>query len=720
MSNQTPRGQRRLAAILFCDMVGYSRLMEESETRALHLLEEFQRIAGQTIREHSGEVVKTIGDGLIAAFSSAVEAVRCALALQKQLAERNRREAVRDPLLIRTGIHLGDLLQEGEDLFGSGVNLASRIEPLAPPGGICISSEVYHQVRNQNGLSFQDLGERRLHNLTEPVRIYALESSEGEREPKRAEASTGMRAIAVLPFQNISPDPENEYFSDGMTEEIITRLSKIRELKVASRSTVFRYKGKGIDPRELGQELGVGAVLEGSVRKLGNRLRITAQLINAADGFHLWSEEYDRNLDDVFKIQDEVSERIAEVLRVNLTEVERAQLSSIPTKSFEAYDDYSRGRYFFYQYTREGNQAAIEMYLKALELDRNYALAYAGLSLCYSQFINRGWDENPMWLDKAQEAALKALGLDERLAEAHFALGFVYEMREDWDREEGAMRRVLLLDPNHAHAHDSLGDVYYHRDQLDEAMSEYQLALRLDPFHPKALIQVAATYEKKGQYRAAIDQLRRTSEMLPDFDWTWKRLGDLHRSQGNYEEALRAYGKALGIDPGNIDAKVGVGLTYAAMGRLEEAEKITKELLESSNVPREENANYLFLAGMLYRARGDYGEAITHLERALSAPRRKYQRVYLGALAETYALSGDRDQAIAYYRKALQSERHSSPYMIQFHYRLGLLYKERKEYQAAAEAYRRFLKFWKDADPDVPILQDAQKRLAALEAQGIA
>lgn len=719
LSDQTPRPQRRLAAILFCDMVGYSRLMEKSETHALLLLEDFQRISAQMIRGYAGEIVKTIGDGFFAAFGSAVEAVHYAAALQKELTARNRRQPSHQPLLIRIGIHLGDLLQEGEDLFGGGVNVASRIEPLASPGGTCISGEVYQQVRNQEGLSFRDLGERQLRNIQEPVRIYALVPAEEEGEVRPSEAPTGLRAIAVLPFQNISPDPENEYFSDGMTEEIITRLSKIRELKVASRSTVFRYKGKGIDPRELGQELGVGAVLEGSVRKLGNRLRITAQLINAADGFHLWSEEYDRNLDDVFKIQDEVSERIAEVLRVNLTEVERAQLSSIPTKSFEAYDDYSRGRYFFYQYTREGNQAAIEMYLKALELDRNYALAYAGLSLCYSQFINRGWDENPMWLDKAQEAALKALGLDERLAEAHFALGFVYEMREDWDREEGAMRRVLLLDPNHAHAHDSLGDVYYHRDQLDEAMSEYQLALRLDPFHPKALIQVAATYEKKGQYRAAIDQLRRASEMLPDFDWTWKRLGDLHRSQGNYEEALRAYGKALGIDPGNIDAKVGVGLTYAAMGRLEEAEKITKELLESSNVPREENANYLFLAGMLHRARGDYGNAISHLQKALAVPRRKYHRVYLGALGETYALIGDQDRAIEYYRQALESERHSSPYMIQFHYRLGLLYEERKEYQAA-EAYRRFLKFWKDADPDLPILADARERLNSLEAQGMA
>ncbi|HLC20829.1 MAG TPA: tetratricopeptide repeat protein [Vicinamibacteria bacterium] len=717
MSDTTSRPQRRLAAILFCDMVGYSRLMEESETQALHLLGEFRQVAGRTIQEYSGEIIDTVGDGLFAAFGSAVEAVHAAVALQKELAAHNRREAGRQPLLVRIGIDLGDLLQEGGHLFGSGVNVASRIEPLAPPGGIYVSGEIYQQVRNQKGLSFRDLGERQLRNIKEPVRIYDVVSGEEEAESKRLEAPTALRAIAVLPFQNMSADPENEYFSDGMTEEIITRLSKIRELKVASRSTVFRYKGKGIDPRDVGRELGVGSVLEGSVRKLGNRLRITGQLINAADGFHLWSEAYDRNLDDLFKIQDEVSERIAQALRVNLTEAERVQISATPTESIEAYDYYCRGRHLFYQYTRGGNRAAINMYLKALELDENYALAYAGLSLCYAQLISRGWDENPIWLDKAQDAALRALGIDQSLAQAHFALGFVYEMKEDWDREEGAMRRVLLLDPNHAHAHDSLGDVYYHRDQLEDAMSEYQTALRLDPFHPRALVQVAATYQKAGQYRAAIAQLRRTSEILPDFVDA-EGLGDLHRSRGNYEEALQAYKRALAIDPANIDAKVGLGLSYAAMRRFEEGEQIAKELLESSNKPREENADYQFLVGMLHRARGDYEKAITFLENALSVPRRKYHRRYMGALAETYALMGDRDNAIAYYRKALESERYSSPYMIQFHYRLGLLCEETKEFHAATEAYRSFLHFWKDADADLPILADAKERLRALVAHG--
>ncbi|MBI2154626.1 MAG: adenylate/guanylate cyclase domain-containing protein [Candidatus Rokubacteria bacterium] len=476
MSEKTPPSQRRLAAILFGDMVGYSRLMEESETQALELLGEYRQVAGKTIQQHSGEIVDTIGDGIFAAFGSAVEAVRAAIAIQKDLAARNRRAAGRQPLLVRIGIHLGDLLQEAERLYGSGVNVASRIQLLAPPGGIYVSGEVFHQVHNQAGLTFRDLGERQLRNIKEPVRIYDLVLGEEEAEPRRPEAPSGFRTIAILPFQNMSADPENEYFSDGMTEEIITRLSKIRELKVASRSTVFRYKGKGIDPRDVGRELGVGSVLEGSVRKLGNRLRITAQLINAGDGFHLWSEAYDRNLDDLFAIQDEVSESIAQALRVNLTEAERVQLTAVPTQSIEAYEYYCRGRHLFYQYSRAGQRVAIEMYLKALELDPNYALAYAGLSLGYSQLISRGWDESPVWLGKAEEAALKALGIDPQLAEAHFALGFVYEQKEDWDREEGAMRRVLLLNPNHAHAHDSLGDVYYHRDQLEEALSEYQTA----------------------------------------------------------------------------------------------------------------------------------------------------------------------------------------------------------------------------------------------------
>ena len=717
MSDKTPHAQRRLAAIIFCDMVGYSRLMEESEAQALHLLGEFREIARQTVQEYSGEIIDTIGDGFFAAFGSAVQAVRAAIVLQKELAARNRHKGSRQPLLARIGIHLGDLLQEGPQLFGSGVNVASRIEPLVPPGGVYISGEVYQQVRNQKDLSFRDLGERQLRNIKEPVRIYDLLPSEEAGESRPPQAPTGSRSIAVLPFHNMSADPENEYFSDGMTEEIITRLSKIRELKVASRSTVLRYKGSGIDPREVGRELGVGSVLEGSVRKLGNRVRITAQLINAADGFHLCSEVYDRNLDDVFKIQDEVSERITEVLRLNLTEAEKVQLSTVPTQSIEAYDYYSRGRHLFYQYTKAGHRAAIQMYLKALELDEDYALAYAGLAVCYGFLFLRGWDENPVWPDKAEEAALKALAIDQGLAQAHFALGYVYECKEDWDREEGAMRRVLVLDPNHAHAHDSLADVYYQRDQLEEALSEYQTALSLEPFHPRALIQVAATYEKAGRYRAAITQLQRTSEILPDLDWPWIYLGDLHHWRGNYEEALQAYQRALAIDPSNIDSKIGLGLTYAATKRFEEGERIANELRESSSKPWEENADYLFLVAMLDRARGDHEKAITSLEKAMSVAPRRYHRVYMGALAETYTLMGDRDNAIAWYRTAIESERHSSPYMIQFHYRLGLLYEEKKDFRAASEAYQHFLDFWKDADGDLTILVDAKERLGALEAQ---
>jgi adenylate cyclase len=717
LSDNIPQGQRRLAAIIFCDMVGYSRLMEESETQALRLLGAFHQIARQTIQQHSGDIINTMGDGFFAAFGSAVQAVRAAIVLQKELAARNRHDASRQPLLARIGIHLGDLLQEGQQLFGSGVNVASRIEPLVPPGGVYISGEVYQQVRNQKDLSFRDLGERQLRNIKEPVKIYDLVVGEEAGKPKSVETPTGARSIAVLPFHNMSADPENEYFSDGMTEEIITRLSKIRELKVVSRSTVLRYKGSGIDPRDVGRELGVGSVLEGSVRKLGNRVRITAQLINAADGFHLCSEVYDRNLDDVFKIQDEVSERIAEALRLNLTEAEKVQLSAVPTQSIEAYDYYSRGRHLFYQYTKPGHRAAIQMYLKALELDEDYALAYAGLAVCYGFLFIRGWDENPVWLDKAEEAALKALAIDQDLAQAHFALGYVYECKEDWDREEGAMRRVLILDPDHAHAHDSLGDVYYHRDQLDEALAEYQTALNLEPFHPRALIQVAATYEKAGRYRVAIAQLQRTADILPDFDWSWMYLGDLHHSRGNYEEALQAYQRTLAIDPTNIDAKVGLGLTYAAMRRFEEGEQIANKLLESSSKPREQNSDYLFVVGMVHRARGDHEKAIAFLKNALSGPRRKYHRIYMGVLGETYALLGDQENAIAWYRKALESEKHSSPYMIQFHYRLGLLYQEKKDFRAASEAYQRFLHFWKDADPDIPILADAKERLGALETK---
>src|SRR5438034_7111802 len=358
-------------------MVGYSRIMEESETQALELLEEFRQIAGKTIQKHSGGIIKTMGDGLFVAFGSAVDAVRAAVTIQKELAARNRRKGGHQPLLVRIGIHLGDLLQEGEDLFGSGVNVASRIQLLASPGGIYVSGEIYQQVRNHKDLFFRDLGERQLRNIKEPVKIYDLIPGEEAGEPKSVEAASGLRAIAVLPFQNMSSDPDNEYFSDGMTEEIVHALSAVGSLRVASRTSSFAFKGATQNIRTIGEKLQVRTVLEGSVRRADTKLRVTAQLINAADGFHLWSATYEREMKDVFAIQDEIARAIVSALKVKLTDEPSLALVEPRTANVEAYALYLKARYFWRRKSASGLKKGIEYFQQAIAVDPGYSLAYA-------------------------------------------------------------------------------------------------------------------------------------------------------------------------------------------------------------------------------------------------------------------------------------------------------------------------------------------------------
>ena len=546
-----------------------------------------------------------------------------------------------------------------------------------------------------------------------------------EERPERSSelGSENLASIAVLPFLNMSPDSANEYFSDGVTEEIITALSRLKGLRVMSRSATFRYKGTDIDPREVGRELGVATILEGSVRKEAARVRITAQLIDVANGFHLWSENYDRRYEAIFDIQDDVSEKIAEALRVRLTESDQESIQRRATEDLEAYEYYSRGRHEFYKYTPEGNAAAIGFFERALERDPNFALALAGLSLCQSQYINRGWSDDEEWLVKAEAAARRALEIDPHLAEAHFALGFVYERRRMYDEEEAEMKVVLTLNPNHAHGHDSLGDVYFSRGLLDEALVEYAIALRLDPFLPPSHYRTGAAYFFKGQFEEALRAYRKGLELIPEVNLLHLGMGNVLSEQGRHRTAVESYKAAIALEPEKPHEYVGLATALLALADLAGAESTADRLLRVGSKQDDRiKAAYDYILGRIQLAQGKPDSALALFERATSLdPLGGLQigggmftnALYGAAVGEAHLAKGDALQAAEQFEAVLLRV----PEWKILHYERARALERAGDVNAAAMEYRTFLESWKDADPDASALVDAKERLEALFSQ---
>ena len=448
--------QRKLAAIMFTDMVGYSALTQRDEGLALELLEEHRTLLRPAFLKHQGQEVKTIGDGFLVAFASAVAAVNCAVELQEALARRNLGAPPDRQLQVRIGIHLGDVLRRGDDIVGDGVNIAARIEPLADLGGIAITQQVFDQVYNKIPETLARIGKIELKNIQRPVEVYRIilgpktrEAAAGEREtstpgqPSRKQ----QRSIAVLPFVNMSSDRENEFLSDGISEDLLNALSWIEGLRVAARTSCFAFKGRNEDIRTIGDALGVETVLEGSLRRVGTKLRITAQLIKVADGFSLWSERFDREMQDVFAIQDDITRAIMAALKLRLAGRSDQPVFKLQTTNAEAYELYLKGRFFWNQ-RGIGLRKALHYFELALIEDPGYALAMSGLSDTYSLLSWYGdlppAEANP----KAIAAAKRAVQLDPQLAEAHTSLGFC-QLCHNWDRAgaEREFRRAIELNP---------------------------------------------------------------------------------------------------------------------------------------------------------------------------------------------------------------------------------------------------------------------------------
>jgi adenylate cyclase len=587
--------KRRLAAILVADVVGYSRLMGADETGTLVSINRHrEELIEPKARQYNGRTIKLMGDGALMEFASAVDAMAFATEVQCAMRERNRYVPENQQVVYRIGINVGDIISEGDDIFGDGVNIAARIEGIADPGGICLSSNVYDQVKGKLDLNFELLGRRNVKNIAEPVSVYRLlldekagrvvtvvQAAPSDRGKWRSFAAAGLTlvllasgivwwqpwtsntnsepvktapvekaqlplhekpSIAVLPFTNISDDKAQEYFSDGMTEDLITDLSKISNLTVISRTSTSRYKGKKVDIWEVGKALNVRYVFEGSVRKAGEHLRINAQLVDAATGGDLWAERYNGNLNDIFSLEDKVLEKIAGALALKLSEEERRRLATRGTKSVAAHDLYMRGLFKESAFTREGNREAIRLYEQALSIDPDYALPYTRIANILELSSRNGWSDNVQAdLKKAVELADKAVALDPQNPKIYWSLGRAYSRfrtRGALERGIKALKRAIELDPNFADAYAFLTVLYVADGRAEDGLRSVETAMRLNPHYPFwYLFMRGITRYVVEDYDAAISDFEGTANRSPTALFVRWWLAASYAQAGRMEDA---------------------------------------------------------------------------------------------------------------------------------------------------------------------------------------
>ncbi len=547
------RAQRRLAAILVTDVVGYSRLMHSDEALTLERLRRLRsELIDPKLAEYSGRMVKSTGDGMIAEFQSAVDAVQYAVDVQRAIKDSNRLTETPGYLTLRVGINVGDVVVEGGDLFGDGVNVAARIEGIAQDGGICISGTVHDQVKDKLDLDFEDRGLRTVKNIAEPVRTFSIRIDD---EPRAwlpmAPAPVESASIAVLPFDNMSGDAEQDYFSDGITEDIITDLSKISSLLVIARNSSFTYKGRAVDVKQVARELGVRHILEGSVRRAGNRVRITAQLIDGATGGHVWAERYDRVLEDIFAIQDEITLTIVNELKVRLKLGEKDRLSQRHQPNIEAYDLTLRGRDLIFSATKERQQEATKMFERAIELDPYLTFPRSGLAFAHILAYVNNWTADPQGtLELARRTAEKALelGPDDALAHRALAVALLWERR--MEEACAVLAKAVELAPGDAETHVTRGNMLVYMHEPDLAIESLERAIRLNPRFPDMwLYFMAHAYFMKGEYERAEPLLRERIAKTPETDIARVLLASTLGHLGDKAEAKRLWDEVFIVNP---------------------------------------------------------------------------------------------------------------------------------------------------------------------------
>jgi TolB-like protein/tetratricopeptide (TPR) repeat protein len=560
---------RQLAAILFADMTGYTALMHENEHLARLKRQRLKEVLENTVQQFNGKILQYYGDGSLSIFTSALDSVRCAVDIQHQLQQPPKVE-------LRMGIHTGDVTVEEEAIYGDGVNLASRIESLAVPGGIFISEKVYDEIRNQENIITREMGYFELKNVKQPIRVFAIANSGivvPGRDELRGKTTQPVNRLAVLPFVNMSADPENEYFSDGITEELLNALTRVDGLQVTSRTSAFAFKGKNDDIRDIAIQLNVDKVLEGSVRKAGSRVRITAQLINASDGFHIWSETYDRNLTDIFEVQDEISGIIANKLRENLTFTQKdSSLVKSPVKNVTAYTWYLKGLHFWNKITPGDNRKAIDCFKQAIELEPGYAQAYAMTAAAYSLLGGMGQMVPGKAFEIVHRYADEALRLDDTIAEGHIAKAcalLLYEWK--WQQAYDALQKAISLNPSATGAYELLGIYYVIMGQIPTAVSTLEEAEQRDPLSTNLIQSLGDMYIMAGRFDDAIGQADKLLEMHPNMRLAIEMKGWAHAMKGDWENALSFFLEYHRLTHHPLKGLMGVGFTYGKMGMREQA-----------------------------------------------------------------------------------------------------------------------------------------------------
>ncbi|MEO6131532.1 MAG: adenylate/guanylate cyclase domain-containing protein [Saprospiraceae bacterium] len=603
---------RQLAAIMFADITGYTGMMQEDETMALQLLQKLRRKLEVEVNRHQGRILEFRGDGALCRFSSTLEGVKAALAVQLEM--------MKDPVVpLRIGIHTGDVIIDGESIYGDGVNIASRLESLAVPGSIFISGKVHDDIKNRKDIQTVSLGLYILKNVKEQVEIYAI-SNAGIKIPDKSDLEgkgekVQLKSILVLPFVNMSHESDQDYFSDGLTEELISNLSRLKEVRVISRTTSMKYKGTKKDIKTIGIETGASYVMEGSVRQHGNNLRITAQFVDAIRDMHLWADSYSGTLDEVFDIQVKVSSNIVEALRLQLTGSEKDTLQKKYTGNTDAYQLYLQGRHFWNTRSEDGLKTALRFFERAIEKDPEYALAWAGLADTYNllgDFTNLSRRE---LYPKAKEAVNKALKLDHYLAEAHISLAAIIMLHEwDWENAGREYNIGIELNPNYATGHHWYAEWLLYHGRIEESLAEMALAVELDPVSQAIIKDQGIVFYYTRNYDKGIAMAITTLELNPHSSFAHRLFSLCYLGKGMYDEAIKE--NQLWAEIMNNDAKSNVALAqiYATAGRKEDALTLIHKIEES--FPLTGN-DYRGMA-LIYAALRDNDKAFEWLEKSWS------------------------------------------------------------------------------------------------------
>ena len=600
---------------MFTDIVGYTAFGQVDEAMALKTLDVQRNLLRPLFAKHGGREVKTMGDAFLVEFGSALEAVLCAVDVQGTIHSNNLEHG--EELKIRIGIHLGDVFHQGGDVLGDAVNVASRIESMADPGGICISQQVQDHVKNKISYQTVKLEAQKLKNVAGPIDVYRVVMPWTKDQPSQVDSSKKTRLdtsrIAILPLVNMSSDREDEFFADGLTEELISTTSSIAGLTLIARTSVMGYKGTIKTVEEIGKELSVGTVLEGSVRKAGSKLRITVQLIDVQSQGHLWGKTYDRNFDDIFAVQGDIAMRVSDALRVQILPSETSQIGKRQTKSTEAHTLYLRGRFYWNERSKMSLFKAVECFREATRVDSEYALAYSGIADCNIVLGNHRYIPPVTALSVAKENASRAVKVDDSCAEGHTSLASVMSAEYDWEAAEGEFKKALELKPSYATGHHWYGVCLYNRGRFEESLQEALLAQALDPLSLQIPAFRALVYAELGKYSLAEDQIKKVLDSEPDFVPGHTNLRWVYFLEGKYGQAEFEAREILRLTRDAPGEKAYLAAIYASAGKAKEARRILDEV---SRIGSDFVSNYPII--LTYLGLGDK-------EKAIELVRKEYQ-----------------------------------------------------------------------------------------------